>query len=112
MFNFSLKKVTILSLSLLCCFFGEQSLKAETDAKNQNNKNLLLSESGEQDLNPPQFTITPRIVANPNLRVPLAGILSFDTDEKVATQVEITDGEHSWKSISMPQKNPLKDFLF
>ena len=108
MFNLSLKKVTILSLSLLCCFFGEQSLKAETVTKNQSNQNLLLSESGEQDLKPPQFTITPRIVANPNLRVPLAGILSFDTDEQVTTQIEITDGEHSWKIDFDATKKPLE----
>ena len=42
MFNLSIKKVTILSLSLLCCFFGEQSLKAKTVTKNQSNQNLLL----------------------------------------------------------------------
>ena len=37
------------------------------------------------------------ISKNPNDRVPLAAVLSFETDVPVSTLVEVNDGVKSWK---------------
>ena len=47
--------------------------------------------------NVPTFTTHPKIYENPNLSAPLAAILSYSTDKKVETTVDISDGEREWK---------------
>ena len=58
-----------------------------------------------------QFVKPPEIAQNPNDRVPLAAVLSFETDEPVSTTVEITEGGKTWqiafpmasaKAVSLP----------
>jgi len=44
-----------------------------------------------------QFVKAPEISKNPNDRVPLAAVLSFETDVPVSTLVEVNDGVKSWK---------------
>lgn len=42
-----------------------------------------------------QFVKAPEISKNPNDRVPLAAVLSFETDVPVSTLVEVNDGVKS-----------------
>ena len=55
---------------------------------------------------PPSFTIEPKIEQNSNPNVPLAGVLSFDTDEPVTTTIAIQDGQNEWKLEYDETKDP------
>jgi arylsulfate sulfotransferase len=45
---------------------------------------------------PPIFEQDPSVMQNPNAAVPLAAILSFETDQPVETVVTVADGERTW----------------
>ncbi len=55
---------------------------------------------------PPSFTTAPKIEQNSNPNVPLAGVLSFDTDEPVTTTIQIQDGQNEWKLEYDETKDP------
>lgn len=55
---------------------------------------------------PPSFTVEPTIERNSNPNVPLAGILSFDTDEPVTTTIQIEDGQNEWQLEYNETKDP------
>ena len=48
------------------------------------------------DTTPPEFTSEVKIEQNPNPSAPLAGVLSFTTDEPVTTTIEVSDGNNEW----------------
>ena len=51
--------------------------------------------------NAAQFLRTPQIGKNPNERVPLAAVLTFEVDKPVSTQIEISDGSRKW-TVNFP----------
>ncbi|MGH9577317.1 MAG: aryl-sulfate sulfotransferase, partial [Terriglobales bacterium] len=55
----------------------------------------------------PAFTAAPSVQRNPNARVPLAAVLSFSADRKVATSVEISDGSRIWEILFDDSRDPL-----
>ena len=48
------------------------------------------------DTTPPEFTSQVKIEQNPNPSAPLAGVLSFSTDEPVTTTIQVSDGKNEW----------------
>lgn len=52
--------------------------------------------SGCGDSTAPTFTAAPTIVVNPNPAVPLAAIVSADTDEPAALLIQVSEGGHEW----------------
>ncbi len=44
----------------------------------------------------PRFTTEPRIIRNPNPRVPLVALLRFTASERVSTSIVLSDGERDW----------------
>ncbi len=52
--------------------------------------------AGCGDATAPTFTATPTIATNPNSSVPLAAIVSADTDEPAALVIHVSDGDRQW----------------
>ncbi|MCP5117453.1 MAG: aryl-sulfate sulfotransferase [bacterium] len=44
----------------------------------------------------PSFTVAPKVVSNPNPRVPQAAVLTFAAGGPVATTIHVSDTEHAW----------------
>ncbi len=55
---------------------------------------------------PAVFLQGPSVVQNPNPAVPLAAVLSFETDQRVATTVSVSDGEREWDIAFDRQQDP------
>lgn len=54
----------------------------------------------------PHFVTPPVLRPNPNPKVPLAAVLSFEASEPVTTIVSVTDGVHQWELTFDPEDNP------
>ncbi|MFP6828249.1 MAG: aryl-sulfate sulfotransferase [Gammaproteobacteria bacterium] len=55
---------------------------------------------------PPVFEQGPSVIQNPNEAVPLAAILSFETDQAVDTKVTVEDGERTWDIVFDERYSP------
>ena len=58
------------------------------------------------DTTPPEFTSQVKIEQNPNPSAPLAGVLSFTTNEPVTTTIEVSDGKNEWTLEYDQTKDP------
>ena len=59
--------------------------------------------AGCGDATPPVFSATPSIATNPNPAVPLAAIVSAETDEPAALLITVSDGDHDWTVPVSPE---------
>ena len=57
---------------------------------------LIFGSCNVPDTTPPNFTTPVKIEQNPNPSVPLAGVVSFATDEPVETSIQVSDGQNEW----------------
>ncbi len=59
--------------------------------------------AGCGDATPPAFSAPPSIATNPNPAVPLAAVVSAETDEPSALLITVSDGEHEWTVPVSPE---------
>ena len=59
--------------------------------------------AGCGDATPPAFSAAPSIATNPNPAVPLAAVVSAETDEPAALLITVSDGEHEWTVPVSPE---------
>ena len=67
---------------------------------------LIFGGCNVADTTPPSFTNPVKIERNPNPSVPLAGVLSFATDEPVETAIQVSDGKNEWTLEYDQTKDP------
>ncbi len=67
---------------------------------------LIFGGCNVADTTPPSFTNPVKIERNSNPSVPLAGVLSFATDEPVETTIQVSDGKNEWTLEYDQTKDP------